>query len=74
VQAIRGAYEGQDGWRDHVRKAAAIVTATGLALPGSPGIRCLRRARTGRPCWTGVLGPALERLIDEIRRRDDESA
>lgn len=73
VQEIRGAYEGQAGWRRHVRRGAVIVAATGLALPGRPGDPLLRN----RGEWSAALdwrsvGLAFDRILAEIRQLDDQ--
>ena len=72
AQALRGAYEGQAGWRRHVRRGAAIVSAAGLALPGTGAGPTPRTGgeRSDVLDWR-MLSSALDRLLAEIRQLDD---
>lgn len=73
VQAIRAAYEGRSGWREHIRKVAMVISAVGILLPGDPGSPLLPRSRKELSevlDWR-VLPPFLDRMLGDLRLLDE---
>lgn len=73
VQAIRAAYEGQSGWRDIIRKSAAVMAAVGSILPGERGDPMPRtRAEWSKMLDWRTSGPFVDRTLAEIQRLDNK--